>query len=126
MNKIKQRPVNLDLLHIRMPVMAIVSILHRISGMLLIALLPFGIYLFELSLSSESGYNQVLDLLCSVPGKILMVVGMWLLSHHFCAGVRFLLIDIDLGVSKQGARTGAWLVHVAALTITIAFVVVLL
>ncbi|MFV2058632.1 MAG: succinate dehydrogenase, cytochrome b556 subunit [Thiohalomonadales bacterium] len=126
MNKLKQRPVNLDLIHIRLPVMGIVSILHRISGLLLIILLPYGVFLFDLSLTNEQGFLQVRDLLASIPAKILLTFVIWLLSHHVCAGIRFLLIDIELGVSKQSARTGAWAVHLATLTLTLLLVVVLL
>jgi len=118
MNKTTERPVNLDLLQMRMPVTAIVSILHRISGILLIILIPYGIYLFGLSLESEQGFVQVQAQLCSWPGKLFIVVMSWIVSHHLCAGLRFLLIDIDIGVQKKSATTGAWLVHIAALLMT--------
>jgi len=126
MNKTTERPVNLDLLQMRMPVTAIVSILHRISGILLIMLIPYAIYLFGLSLESEQGFAQVQAQLCSWPGKLFIVVLSWIMSHHLCAGLRFLLIDIDIGVQKKSARTGAWLVHVAALLMTITISWVLL
>ena len=126
MNKINERPVNLDLLHMRMPVMAIVSILHRVSGVLLIMLIPYGIYLFGLSLESEQGFVQVQAQLCSWPGKIFVVVLSWIMSHHLCAGLRVLLIDIDVGVLKNSAITGAWLVHTGALMLTLTISLVLL
>ena len=119
MNKTTERPVNLDLFQMRMPVMAVVSILHRLSGMLLIAILPYGIYLFDLSLVSEQGFQQVQAQLSSIPVKMALVLLIWMFSHHLCAGIRFLLIDIDLGVIKQSAIKGAWYVHLGAIALTL-------
>ena len=126
MNKTKKRPVNLDLIHMHMPVAAIVSILHRLSGVLLIILLPYGIYLFEMSLSNEQGFLHVQALLCSVPGKVITVGLGWVFFHHLCAGIRFLLIDIDIGVAKESSVKGAWMVHAGAILLTLIVAVMLL
>lgn len=102
-----------------MPVMAVVSILHRISGVAMVLLIPLLVYLFDLSLRDEQGFQTVLDLLRSTPVRLLEVLLVWLLAHHFFAGVRFLLLDMDWGVEKSVARKSAWLVHGAAIVVTL-------
>ncbi len=122
MNTHTGRPVFLDLRKIRMPVMAFVSILHRVSGVLMVLLLPALVYLFELSLRDEQGFRAVIDILHRAPVKLLGVLLVWLLAHHFFAGIRFLLLDMDVGVQKAEARKTAWMVHAAAV-ITVILVV---
>jgi len=115
MDKNKNRPVFLNLFKIRMPIMALVSIAHRISGILLTLLIPVAIYLFTTSLYSEAGYQSVLALFDNNIIRVVFVVLVWALALHFFAGLRFLLIDLDIGVIKPRARQTAWLVQGAAL-----------
>ena len=115
MDKNKKRPVYLNLFKIRMPVMAVLSISHRISGVLLVLLIPVFIYLFTLSLADQQSFNHVLSLLSTVSVKLLMLIVVWALALHFYSGLRFLLIDFDIGVEKQQARRSAWLVQALAL-----------
>ena len=115
MDKHNNRPVFLNLFKIRMPVMALVSITHRFTGMLLAILIPVGIYLFTLSLQSETGYQQVSRFFHNGFAKIALVVLVWALALHFFAGIRFLLIDLDIGVVKPRARQSAWAVQGCAL-----------
>ncbi len=119
MNTHTDRPVFLDLRKIRWPVMALVSGLHRASGVLMVLLLPVLVYLFELSLRNEQGFQTVIDLLQSLPVRVLGVLLVWSLAHHFFAGIRFLLLDADLGVEKSEVRKTAWLVHAAAIGATL-------
>jgi succinate dehydrogenase / fumarate reductase cytochrome b subunit len=112
---IRKRPVFLNLLRIRQPVTAVVSILHRLSGVLLILLVPFLLYFFEHSLQSESGFHEVMAMLQSIPAKVVGLLLAWALAHHLLAGVRFLLLDMDVGIAKTSARRGAWLVHGGAI-----------
>ncbi len=111
-------PVFLNLLRIRQPVMAVVSIFHRISGVLMILALPGLVYLLNLSLSNQAGFSQVADLLASPVLKLLAVLLGWALTHHILAGIRFMLLDFDLGIERAAARKTAWLVHVGALLLT--------
>ncbi len=113
MNTHTDRPVFLDLRKIHWPVMAFVSGIHRASGVVMVLLLPVLVYLFELSLRNEQGFQAVIDLLRSTPVKMLGVLLAWLLAHHFFAGIRFLLLDMDLGVEKSEVRKTAWMVHAA-------------
>ena len=111
----QNRPVYLNLLRIRQPVTAILSILHRITGVLMVLLLPGLIYLLGLSLESAEGFSRVAGLVNSSLAKLLAVLLSWVLAHHLLAGIRFLLLDIDLGVSRTRARHTAWLTHGLAL-----------
>jgi len=108
------RPVFLDLRRIRMPVMAVVSILHRATGVVMVLSVPLLVYLFDLSLRDERGFQSVMALLGSLPLRLLGVLLAWVLAHHFFAGVRFLLLDLEQGVDRRPARQTAWMVHAAA------------
>jgi succinate dehydrogenase / fumarate reductase cytochrome b subunit len=114
MKTMNNRPKFLNLTKICFPVAAVVSILHRISGVLLSLSLPVLIYLFGLTLKDEQSYTMVVNLINSVPGKLATVFLAWNLAHHFLAGIRFLLIDLDIGISKSAAARNAWLVHFGA------------
>ena len=118
MNKNNPRPIFLNLFTIRMPVTAVVSILHRVTGVLLSLCIPFGVYLFGMSLRDEQSFNIVMALLHQLPVKLLIVLLTWMLAHHLFTGIRFLLIDCDIGVSKASARVSAWTVHIGAAAVT--------
>ena len=115
-------PVFLNLLQIRFPVTAIMSILHRFSGILLFISLPFAIYVLQLSLSNETGYAAVQSLLGSLFFQIVLVTMLWALLHHLFAGIRFLFLDIDIGITRSAARRSAWLVNIVALLLAIILV----
>lgn len=115
MSLTRNRPVFLNLFQIRQPVTAIVSILHRISGLLLAISLPGLVYLLQLSLTGPEGFARVETLLASHGIKLAGIFISWIFALHFFAGIRFLLIDIDLGIKKRSARTMAWLVHIGAI-----------
>lgn len=119
MNTTDHRPVFLNLLKIRQPVTAVVSILHRIGGVLMVILLPGLLYLLDLSLSSAEGFAQVTGLLSSYVAKGIAVGLCWTFSHHLFAGIRFMLLDFDVGVSKSAACQTAWLVHISAVAVTV-------
>src|SRR3569833_4680575 len=87
----RHRPVFLDLTRIRMPVNAVVSILHRITGILLFLSIPGLIYLLSLSLRSEQDYARVQALFATLPMKLLGVVVVWVFVFFFFVGLCFLL-----------------------------------
>ena len=111
------RPVFLDLTRIRFPVVALVSIGHRISGVMLFASLPVALYLFGLSLQSAEGFARVSSLLSQVPFKLLLIPYIWFLSHHLFAGIRHLLLDMEIGVEREQARFSAKLAIGAGLVV---------
>ena len=111
------------LFEIRLPVPGWVSILHRISGALLF--FPFAcwlLYLLDTSLRSEQGFDYVAREYLAFPlVKIALLVFIWSYCHHFCAGIRYLLLDLDLGVDLKAARLTSWIVIVAGIALTVVF-----
>ena len=105
-----KRPKNLNLLRIRLPIGGLVSILHRVSGVLLVLALPPTFLILQQSLHSPESYAQIVTLLSSPPARALLLFVTVLLSHHFLAGLRHLLLDLGVGISRSGGRVGAWLV----------------
>jgi len=104
---IKQRPKFLTLSEIRLPIAGFVSILHRVSGAGLFLLLPWLIYLFELSLKSPESF-VCFQAYTSYPLVKFFLFGLtWAFLHHFCAGIRFLLLDLHVGIEKQQSQASA-------------------
>ena len=108
-----QRPVHLDLPKIKLPIGGIVSILHRATGIYLFLALPVLLYLFGQSVHSATGYAAAVDTLHTFCGVLLLFGLIWSLLHHLLAGIRYLLIDVDVGVEKQPARQSAQAVLIA-------------
>ncbi len=108
------RPVNLNLLTIHLPIAAIASILHRVSGVILFLFIPFALWMLYHSLHSETDF-VFLTLTLKKPLFKLLVWG-WLtaLAYHLLAGFRHILADAHIGTSKQGGARGAWLVIILA------------
>ena len=119
MAQTNSRPVFLNLLQIKLPVTGLVSIAHRISGLLLFISLPIALYLLGLSLSSEAGFQRSVAILQSLPLRLLALLAIWALLHHLLAGLRFLLIDLDLGVHKTPARASAFSVLLGGVVLTL-------
>ncbi len=102
------RPVNMDLTTIRLPITAIASILHRISGIVLFVGTAFLIWALGLSLSSAQGFEQVSQLISSVFWFKFIIWGtLAALGYHLVAGVRHLLMDLGLGETKESGALGS-------------------
>ncbi len=118
----KQRPKHLALHQIRLPLAGYASILHRVSGAGLFLMLPLLIWLLQLSLSST---QQSVEMFNAVTGnwlvKLILLGLIWAFLHHFCMGIRILLIDIHVGVEKQQAHNSAVAVMVVSLALTAVF-----
>ena len=112
-----RRPVFFDLTKIEMPVGALTSITHRITGMLLVFGIPFCVYLLDLSLQGPLGHSNVTALLAAMSVKGVLIVLAWALAHHSLAGVRHLLSDIDIGSRLPAARRSAWIVNVGGVLV---------
>jgi succinate dehydrogenase / fumarate reductase cytochrome b subunit len=117
----KSRPVYLDLLSIRQPLPAIVSILHRASGFILFAMgIPVVLYVVQASLASAEDY-AALKAYANAPLAKLVLLGLcWAYLHHLFAGIRHLLADVHIGVDLPGARRSGAIVLVLALVTTAA------
>jgi succinate dehydrogenase / fumarate reductase cytochrome b subunit len=122
----KKRPKYLSLsallFEIRLPLPGWVSIFHRVSGVLLF--FPFGawlLFMLDASLSSEQGFASVRHYLGLVPVKLGLLVFIWAYCHHFCAGIRFLFLDLDKGIDLRSARATSVAVFVVSLGLTAFF-----
>jgi succinate dehydrogenase / fumarate reductase cytochrome b subunit len=114
----KQRPKHLALNEIRLPLPGIVSILHRISGVGLFLMLPVLLTLFDSSLGSVESYAAYKAVIGNIFVKLLLLGLLWAFMHHFCAGIRFLLLDMHKGLDLPSARSSARLVLIVSLILT--------
>ena len=120
----KPRPKYLSLtallFEIRLPATAWCSGMHRISGALLF--FPFTawlLYLLDTSLASERGFEHVkVDYLGSPIAKLGLIVFVWAYLHHFCAGIRFLFLDLNKGIDLVPARRSSYAVFAVSLALT--------
>ncbi|WP_404363069.1 succinate dehydrogenase, cytochrome b556 subunit [Marinobacter sp.] len=99
-----KRPVNLDLSKFHFPLPAIVSILHRVSGVILFVGIAFLLYGLDLSLDGEAGFNRIDELLNSFLAKLIIWGTLAALAFHFVAGIRHLLMDMGIGETLAGGR----------------------
>jgi succinate dehydrogenase / fumarate reductase, cytochrome b subunit len=128
---LKSRPVyrNIhitDLRHYRLPPAGIVSILHRVSGALMFVLMPFIIWMFDTSLTSEISYSQFTSVFAGgagfVPGwffKLVALALIWAYLHHFIAGVRHLWMDATHAVTKEFGHSSALFTLVVSVLLTL-------
>ena len=107
----RQRPVFFDLVRIQMPVGALTSIIHRVTGIMLALGVPFGIHLLDLSLQGPQSYARVIALFDNSALRIAAILFVWVLAHHLLAGIRHLLSDIDVGSQLPAARRSARIVN---------------
>lgn len=112
------RPKHLALWQIRLPLPGIVSILHRISGVALFVSIPFLLYALEGSLSSADHFAAFRACVAHPLVKLMLLGVLWSFLHHACAGIRFLLIDMHVGVELKATRLGAKLVLIVSLALT--------
>lgn len=123
---IKKRPKNLDLTTINLPLPGKVSILHRVSGVGLFLCLPLLLWLFSASLTSPETFATFKSISSNLLVKAVMAGLIWSFIHHFCAGIRFLLLDLHVGIEKQAARKSAGIVFAVSIPLTLVFWGVLL
>lgn len=114
----RKRPKYLNLFQIKLPIAGFASILHRISGFGLFLMLPLLIWLLELSLSSPASYQTLQSIVAHPLAKLVLIGLLWAFLHHFCMGIRILLIDIHVGVAKAQAGASAKAVLAISLLLT--------
>jgi succinate dehydrogenase / fumarate reductase cytochrome b subunit len=103
----QKRPIYLDLLKITMPITAIVSILHRISGVVLFLLAPWMFYMLHRSLVDAPSFADVHTCFQSCTYKIIIWAFSAAFIYHMCAGVRHMIMDLGYGESFQTGRITA-------------------
>jgi succinate dehydrogenase / fumarate reductase cytochrome b subunit len=115
----KKRPKHLALHQIKLPLPGIVSILHRVSGLLLFIALPLLLLMLQYSLASIETYTQLMGVLANPLLKLLQLVLLWAFLHHFCAGLRYLAVDVHLVRDLAQARNSSKVVMVVSMLLTI-------
>ena len=105
-----QRPVNLDLRTIKLPVTAYTSILHRISGVILFLGIAVLLFALDKSLDSEEGFEQVKACLTSPLAKLVIWGLLSALLYHLVAGIRHLIMDLGIGETLEGGKLGSKIV----------------
>jgi len=112
----KQRPVNLDIKTIKFPPSAISSILHRVTGVAMFFALLFVIWAWAVSLSSQAGFDQVVELMNGFIGKFIAIGTVSALTYHLLGGVRHVIMDmgyweeLESGNASAKAVIGLWVV----------------
>ena len=115
----KPRPVWYNLAPSAQPVNALVSIGHRISGAFLFVGLFWLLYLLDASLQSAQTFDRFRAVAGSPLAKIVLILFLWAFLHHFCAGLRFLLLDLHKGVDIASAKKTASGVFVVSIVLTL-------
>ena len=116
-----------QILKYRLPPAGIVSILHRVSGALMFLLLPFIVWLLDVSLTSEITFEQYTAAFTAgigfVPGwfvKLVALALIWAYLHHFIAGVRHLWMDMTHSVTKEQGHSSAIVTLASSVLLTVA------
>jgi succinate dehydrogenase / fumarate reductase, cytochrome b subunit len=123
----KPRPMYLNLVQIRLPLPGILSIMHRISGAVLFLCLPAFLWLLDRSLDTEVGYDFVREVvLANWMVKVVLAGLLWGFMHHFCAGIRYLFLDMHMGIDLKSARKSAAVVYFVSIPLTLVAVWLLL
>ncbi|MBI3903336.1 MAG: succinate dehydrogenase, cytochrome b556 subunit [Nitrosomonadales bacterium] len=113
----KNRPKHLDLRLIKLPLPAFVSILHRVSGLLLFLALPLLLWTLQYSLRSIETFTSLRWMFQHPLSKLFFIFMLWAFLHHFCAGLRYLVIDLDRGIRLAQARASSRWVMIVSLTL---------
>ena len=105
------RPVNLDINTIQLPITAYASILHRVSGVAIFFGVAVLLFLLDYSLESAESFSQAQELLAS---NIVVKIIIWLVLcgfiYHSCAGIKHLIMDLGIGETLEGGKRGAAIV----------------
>jgi succinate dehydrogenase / fumarate reductase cytochrome b subunit len=110
----KKRPKHLALHKIKLPLPGFVSILHRVSGLFLFLSLPLLLWMLYASLRSIETYTSLLEILHHPLSKLALIGLIWSFLHHFCAGIRYLALDLHMGVGLAQARSSSkWVMGVS-------------
>lgn len=109
-SSLRRRPKNLNLFTIRLPLNAVISIMHRMSGVILFLIQPVLLWVLALSLGSQDGYFAVREWMQQPIFKLLLLGLSWAFFHHFYAGLRHLAMDVHWMTSLQKARLSSRLV----------------
>lgn len=114
------RPKYVDLNLLNLPIPGLVSIFHRVTGVVMfLFLIPALLFVLQCTVGSEAGFNQWKAIFSLPLVKIVFLGFVWAYMHHFFAGIRYLLLDVHIGIALESARLSAKLVMAAGLVATL-------
>jgi len=113
------RPKDLNLFQIKLPMPGIISIMHRVSGAVLFFALPVLLYIFQESLVSFGAFTELRNFFSNVLVKLVVLGLFWGFFHHLCAGIRYLALDLDIGVELESARASSYWVFGGGIVLTL-------
>lgn len=113
------RPKFFNPLRIKLPLPGVVSILHRISGALLFLALPLLLIGLQATLAAPGSFEAVRLMFSHPLAKLILIGLLWAQLHHFFCGLRYLAMDMDMGLDLPLARRNSWLVMAATLGLTL-------
>ena len=113
-----RRPVFLNLLQIQLPLGALTSIGHRITGVLLGVCVPIGVYMLDRSLRDEQGFVEMVGMFKYFTVKAVTLLVVWALAHHVLSGIRHLLSDANVAAPLRSARRSAWFANLGGVALT--------
>lgn len=114
-----KRPKHLNLFKIKLPLPGVVSIFHRVSGALLFVAIPVFLDVLQSTLASAEAFGSVRQSLASPLVKLALILLLWGFLHHFFAGLRFLAMDVQLGLELDKTRRNSALVMASSLLFTV-------
>lgn len=118
--KKEKRPVNLNLFTMHFPMPAIISILHRISGVILFLFIPFMLWGLNISLKSEQDFMDIQSAMAgSFCLKFIVWCGLAAFIFHFIAGIRHLLMDVHIGDELKSGRLSAQITMILSILLMI-------
>jgi succinate dehydrogenase / fumarate reductase cytochrome b subunit len=117
----KKRPKHLALHLIKLPLPGMVSILHRVSGLLLFLALPLLLWTLQYSLRSIETFTFLSWMFHHPASKLFFTVMLWAFLHHLCAGLRYLAIDLHWVRNLAQARDSSKMVLLVSLSLTVFF-----
>jgi len=116
---LKKRPKHLALHLIKLPLPGLISIFHRISGLALFLALPLLLLALQYSLRSIETYTRLMDVLNQPAAKLVLLGLLWAFLHHFCAGLRYLAIDLHIVANLKQARDSSKIVLLVSMLLTV-------
>lgn len=116
----KPRPKHLNLIKIRLPMPGIISIMHRVSGVVLFLMLPLLLWLLQTSLQSPESYGKLHAVVAHPLMKLVLLGLLWGYLHHLLAGVRHLFLDLHVGAELEAARASSIVVLAAGIILALA------
>lgn len=113
------RPKHLNLFKIKLPLPGVVSFLHRISGAMLFMAIPLFLFVLQGSLDSAENFEKVRLGFLHPLVKLVLILLAWGFLHHLFAGLRFLAMDMHVGLELDSARRNSQLVMAFSLSLLV-------